>query len=203
MSAIYDSFMESSERACRDAWRGELLSGLEGEVLEIGAGTGINLHYYPRTLSRLVVSEPDAHMRQKLVAKLASEAPANAEVSSAGVDALPFADASFDVVVSTLVLCSVPDLGDALTEIKRVLKPSGKLVFLEHVAADDRPGRLRWQLRVEPVWKRIAGNCHLARRTGLAIRQAGFEIEIEVKESMRKSLPIVRASIRGVARKPG
>jgi SAM-dependent methyltransferase len=206
MSAIYDRFMESSERACRAAWRSELLSKLEGDVLEIGAGTGLNLPYYPATLSRLVLAEPDADMRAKLDAKLArlrGEAVApRVEVSPRGVDDLADDAGSFDVVVSTLVLCSVPDVSRALAAIRRVLRPGGALVYLEHVAADDRPARLRWQQRIEPAWRRVAGNCHLARPTGRLIREAGFEVEHETRESMRKSLAIVRASVRGVARSP-
>ncbi len=200
MSTIYDRFMESSERACRSEWRAALLGGLEGDVLEIGAGTGLNLPHYPRSLSRLVLSEPDPNMRAKLADKLGGTRLDRVELSGAGVDELGVPDASFDVVVSTLVLCSVPDVGRALASIRRVLRPGGALVYLEHVAADDRPERLRWQRRLEPAWRRIAGNCHLARQTGRAIREAGFVVEHEERESMRKSLSIVRASIRGVAR---
>lgn len=203
MSAIYDRFMESSERACRAAWRSDLLSKLEGDVLEIGAGTGLNLPYYPATLSRLVLAEPDPDMRAKLEAKLASTPDARrVEVSARGVDDLPHGTGSFDVVVSTLVLCSVPDVPRALASIRKVLRPGGAFVYLEHVAAEDRPARLRWQKRLEPAWRRVAGNCHLARPTGRLIREAGFEVEHETRESMRKSLAIVRASVRGVARSP-
>ena len=82
-----------------------------------------------------------------------------------------------------------------------MLKPGGRLVFLEHVAADGRPARLKWQQRIEPVWKRLMGNCHLTRRTEAAIAAAGFEIERIQRESIRKALPIVRPSIHGIARK--
>ena len=201
MSAIYDPFMRRSEVACLGAWRRELLGETSGEVLEIGAGTGVNLPYYPSAVSKLVLSEPDPHMRMKLQTRTLSVLGRDATLTGAGVDALPFEDESFDFVVSTLVLCSVPDPARALAEIHRVLRPGGGLVYLEHVASDD-PSRLAWQQRVEPLWKRIAGNCHLTRRTGEALRIAGFEIEQERRESMRKSLPLVRASIRGVARRP-
>jgi SAM-dependent methyltransferase len=201
MSAIYDRFMESSERACRTAWRAELLAGLEGDVLEIGAGTGLNLPHYPRTLSRLVLSEPDPDMRRKLSGKLRAAGVARAELSDATVDELGSSAGTFDAIVSTLVLCSVPDLDRALASIRKLLRPGGAFVYLEHVAATDRPDRLRWQRRLEPAWRRIAGNCHLARDTGRAIRDAGFVVDHETRESMRKSLSIVRASIRGVARR--
>jgi ubiquinone/menaquinone biosynthesis C-methylase UbiE len=104
-------------------------------------------------------------------------------------------------VVSSLVLCSVQDPQAALAQIRRVLKPGGRLVFLEHVAADGKPNRLKWQRRIEPVWKHLMGNCHLTRRTEAAIEAAGFRIERIQRESMRKALPVCRPSIRGIARR--
>lgn len=199
-AAAYDPFMRKSERACLGEWRRDLLAPLAGRVLEIGAGTGANVPRYPSSLERLVLTDPDEHMLKRL-ARSASAAPSKPEIVQASADALPFDDASFDAVVSTLVLCSVPDLDRTLREIRRVLRPGGALVFLEHVAADDAPGRLRWQRRIQPVWRRLAGNCHLTRATGDAIAKAGFTFETLTKESMRKALPIVRPTIRGVARK--
>jgi ubiquinone/menaquinone biosynthesis C-methylase UbiE len=201
MSALYDRFMRPTEEACLVDWRAELLAGLAGEVVEIGAGTGANLAHYPRTVDRLVLTEPDRHMLARLEQRVRREGRA-AEVRQVESGTLPFPDASFDAVVSTLVLCSVADVDATLREVQRVLRPAGKLVFLEHVAAEDRPSRLVWQRRVEPVWKRIAGNCHLTRRTGEAIRAAGFEVERETRESMRKAGVLVRGTIRGIARKP-
>jgi ubiquinone/menaquinone biosynthesis C-methylase UbiE len=200
-AAIYDPFMRRTERACLGEWRRELLAPLEGDVLEIGAGTGANMMWYPRTLERLVLTEMDEHMLRRLEHRRSVALPPRAEIVKASADALPFDDASFDTVVSTLVLCSVPDLDRTLTEVRRVLRPAGALVFLEHVAAEDAPRRLRWQRRMEPVWGHIAGNCHLTRMTGDAIANAGFTLERMTKESMRKALPIVRSTIRGIARK--
>jgi ubiquinone/menaquinone biosynthesis C-methylase UbiE len=100
--------------------------------------------------------------------------------------------------VSTLVLCSVRDVTRCLAEMKRVLRPEGKLVFWEHVAAED-PDRLAWQRRTEPLWRLVAGNCHLCRDTARAIEDAGFRFQRMTKESARKALPIVRPTIRGVA----
>lgn len=201
MAAIYDRFMKSAEEACLDAWRAELLGPVEGRVLEIGAGTGANLRHYAPKLERLVLTEPDRHMLAKLEPRARRERP-NVELREARANALPFEDRSFDVVVSTLVLCSVEDVEGTLREAKRVLAPGGTLVFLEHVAAEENPSRFVWQRRVEPLWKPLAGNCHLTRRTGAAIRSAGFAIEREERESMRKAMPLVRSSIRGSARKP-
>lgn len=198
MAWIYDRFMRASERACVAAWRAELLAPLDGEVLEVGAGTGANLAHYP-PLTRLVVAEPDRYMRAHL-SKRIRESGVRVELSDAGLAALPFPDESFDAVVCTLVLCSVPDPAQALGEMRRVLRPGGRLVFLEHVAAE-RADRLAWQRRIEPLWKRLAGNCHLTRDTAAAIRAAGFTLDGEQRESVRKALPILRPSVRGVARR--
>jgi ubiquinone/menaquinone biosynthesis C-methylase UbiE len=142
-------------------------------------------------------------MRRKLQAKRDATALKHVEISDASLEALPAAKASLDAVVCSLVLCSVPDQQAALKEIQRVLKPGGKLVFLEHVAADGKPNRLKWQGPIEPIWKHVMGNCHLTRRTEAAITAAGFTVERIERESIRKALPIVRPSIRGVARKNG
>ncbi len=193
--------MRGAERACLSEWRAELLGHAAGEVLEIGAGTGANLPYYAPDVTRLVLTEPDEDMLARLRKRLSTGRAPRIEAVAAPVDVLPFADASFDAVVSTLVLCSVPDVTRALAEVRRVLRPGGCLLFLEHVAADDRPARLAWQRRLEPWWRRISGNCHLTRRTGEAIRRAGFTVESEKRESVRKALPIVRPSVRGLARR--
>jgi len=202
MAAVYDRFMRRSEEACLAQWRAELLRDLSGAVLEVGAGTGVTLPHYPKPVARLVLCEPDAHMRRKLKRKGDESALRNIEISDASLDSLPFKAGEFDAVVCSLVLCSVPDQRAALAEIARVLKPGGRLVFLEHVAADARPERLKWQRRIEPVWKHLMGNCHLTRRTEAAIVAAGFKFERIQRESIRKALPIVRPSIRGLARKP-
>jgi len=199
MAAIYDGMMRASEEACLAQWRAELLRELSGAVLEIGAGTGATLSLYPKTVTRLVLCEPDPHMRRKLEAKRGTAA--NVEISGASIQDLSFEENSFDAVVSSLVLCSVEDPPAALAQIRRVLKPGGRLVFLEHVAADGKPNRLKWQRRIEPVWKRLMGNCHLTRRTEAAIEAAGFRIERIQRESMRKALPVCRPSIRGIARR--
>jgi ubiquinone/menaquinone biosynthesis C-methylase UbiE len=194
----YDRLMRASEEACLADWRRELLRDVSGEVLEIGAGTGANLSHYPASLTRLVLAEPDPYMRDRLDRRL-RQSGGLAEISDAPASSLPFPAESFDAVVSTLVLCSVPDPEGALAEIARVLRPGGRLIFLEHVAAEDRPERFKWQRRIEPLWRRVLGNCHITRRTGEAIRAAGFRVEVERRASIRKAAPVARPSIRGIA----
>lgn len=201
-SAFYDRLMQASEEACLRQWRATLLDGLAGDVLEVGAGTGLNLPHYPQTIGRLVLSEPDHHMRHQLAQKVQGEQWQHVEIVNASLHDLPFASNAFNAVVATLVLCSVQSLDRALAEITRVLKPEGRFVFLEHVAAEGRPQRLKWQRRVEPLWKRLAGNCHLTRRTAGAIAASGLSIVQMDRESMRKAWPLVRPTIRGVAVKP-
>jgi ubiquinone/menaquinone biosynthesis C-methylase UbiE len=205
-SFAYDAIMRRSEVACLADHRRELLAGATGDVLEIGAGTGANLTHYPGGLGRLVLSEPEGHMRARLARALALHPPsrsARVEIASASADRLPYDDASFDAVVSTLVLCTVPDLPRALAELSRVLRPGGALLFLEHVAAEDDPATLRWQRLAEPLWRALAGGCHVSRRTGQAIRDAGFVVEREDRSRMRKAVRWVEPLIRGVARKAG
>jgi ubiquinone/menaquinone biosynthesis C-methylase UbiE len=205
MAQAYDRFMRESEVACLGDWRRALLADVDGAVLEVGAGTGRNLEFYPDVaVSRLVLTEPDPHMRGKLRRALrASTFAGRAELRPDPAEALDFDAASFDVVVTTLLLCSVHEQGRALAQIARVLKPGGRFVFLEHVAADTDPERLSWQRRIEPVWKRLAGNCHLTRRTHEVIAGAGFDTSSMVRESMHKALPWVRPTVRGVAVKRG
>jgi ubiquinone/menaquinone biosynthesis C-methylase UbiE len=199
-SALYDRAMRSAEEATLGAWRQELLAGTSGAVLEIGAGTGANVSSYPPAVSRLVLAEPDDHMRARLEARIQGAGVPHVELCAAPAERLPFPDASFDYVVTTLVLCSVHDPTATLAEIRRVLVPNGALVYLEHVAADEKPRRLVWQERVEPLWKRLAGNCHLTRRTSALIRDAGFTIEREERASARKTFVLVRTMVRGTAR---
>ncbi len=199
MAHFYDRVMQRSEAACLSAWRKELLSGIGGSVLDVGAGTGINLPLYPKTVDRVVLSDPDPHMRARLAEKISSTRSIPAEVCDGSLDALPFRDGEFDVVSCMLVMCSVPDPNRAISEIRRVLRPAGRLIFMEHVAADDHTTTLKWQRRLEPLWKRVSGNCHLTRRTEQAILDGGFVIEQIKRESMRESIPITRPTIRGIA----
>lgn len=202
VAAVYDRVMRAAEEACLIQWRHELLRDLEGDVLEVGAGTGAMLAYYPSTITRLVLAEPDRHMRRRLERKHRPSAVPRLEFSDASLDGLPMPDASFDAVVSSFVLCSVRDVDVALSEIFRVLRPGGRLLFLEHVAAHRQSARFVWQRRLEPIWKRVAGNCHLTRDTEEAVRRVGFHLEGIERTSIRKAMPVIRPCIRGTARKP-
>jgi SAM-dependent methyltransferase len=201
-AAIYDPFMEVSEKACLQDWRAALLEDVRGRVLEIGAGTGRSLPYYSDEVTELVLLEPDRHMGARLLPRVPDRLRARTEIVHRPAGDTGLEAASFDVVFSSLVLCSVPDLDVALGEIVRVLKPGGRFIFLEHVADDERPDRLRWQHRLEPAWKFFAGGCHLTRHTDAAIERAGLVIDEIKRESIRKSNPLTRRSIRGVALKP-
>ncbi|HEX7666939.1 MAG TPA: class I SAM-dependent methyltransferase, partial [Polyangiaceae bacterium] len=171
-----------------------------GDVLEVGAGTGINLPFYPRGLTSLTLTEPDPFMRKKADAR-AKELGTDARFVPAPVEELPFPDASFDTVVATLLLCSVPSAEAALASIRRVLKPNGVFLFLEHVAAEDDPGRLVWQKRIEPFWTILAEGCRLTCHTLETIRASGFVVDDPKRESMRKAMPFLRPTVRGVAKK--
>jgi ubiquinone/menaquinone biosynthesis C-methylase UbiE len=172
-AALYDPMAASAERRWMGERRRRLLAGACGAVLEIGGGTGANLPHY-RDVDRVIVAEPDPFMRMRLGQKLA-DARVPVEVSAAGAEALSFPDGSFDTVVSTLVLCTVPGQGPALDEVRRVLRPGGRLLFIEHIRASGSAAR--WQDRLEPVWGRLLGGCHPNRETVVAMEEAGFEIE--------------------------
>lgn len=170
-AALYDRMTAPVEREVWGPRRERLLAGLTGDVLDVGAGTGANLPYLPAA-KQVTAVEPDAAMRRKLTAK-AAQAPVPVTVSDAGAEALPCADASVDAVVFALVLCTVPDPDQALSEARRVLKPGGKLLVLEHVRGT---GKLaRWQDRLVPLWRRVNAGCHPNRDTRAAVERAGFE----------------------------
>lgn len=172
-AALYDLVGASAERRWMGGRRRRLLAGARGAVLEIGGGTGANLAHY-HDVDRVTIAEPDPFMRNKIGPKL-EDARVPVEVAAAGAEALPFPDGSFDTVVSTLVLCTVPDQEAALDEVRRVLRPGGRLLFIEHVRATGSAAR--WQDRLEPLWRRLLGGCHPNRDTVAAIEEAGFEIE--------------------------
>jgi ubiquinone/menaquinone biosynthesis C-methylase UbiE len=183
--------------------RRELLASASGRVLELGAGTGHNLEHYTDAVTELIMTEPDPHMARRLRERLAKD-PGAAEAASvveAPAEDLPFDDGAFDVVVATLVLCTVEDQARALAEARRVLVEGGRLLYIEHVRST-RPGLGRWQDRLERPWGFFAAGCHPNRPTDQALADAGFWIDSLEREKLPKAPPIVRPLIRGVARRP-
>jgi SAM-dependent methyltransferase len=156
------------------AHRAEVLGGLTGSVVEIGCGPGSMFGHYPASVAKVLAVEPDDYLRG-LAQQAAVSAPVPVTVVGGSADALPALDGSFDAVVCSLVLCSVPDLLTALAEIRRVLRPGGELRFYEHVrSASLLVGWL--EDAVTPLWKVTAGGCHPNRDTVAAIGDAGFEV---------------------------
>ncbi|WP_211333557.1 class I SAM-dependent methyltransferase [Sinobacterium caligoides] len=193
--------MKPTEQACLIEWRADLLKGVDGKVLEIGAGTGASLALYPNNSSlELYLAEPDHNMRSQLAEKVNASNLSNVAILACPSEAIESEDNFYDHVFVSLVCCSVNDVEASLQEIKRVMKPGGRFIFLEHVAAEEGTKRRKWQGRVNFLWRKLAGNCHLNRETEKHIKQAGFIITEIKRESMRKSMPLVRPTIRGIAR---
>ena len=165
-------------------------------VLEVGCGTGINFTYYPNS-AQVVAIEPDPHMLRRARACLKTIESKNIEVINAGAESLPFGDEEFDAVLVTLVLCTIPNERKALQECKRVLRPGGKLYFLEHVQAHSSTWQ-KIQNFVNPLWNKLAGGCNLNRDSLSLIKSAGFEIEVQ--KSKKRCAPWL-PFIYGVARK--
>ncbi len=199
-SAIYDrAFAATEEAGLREMRRG-LVPEARGRVLELGAGTGANTELYPESVEELVLAEPDPFMARKLRAKLAESGRA-ASVSEAPAERLPFDDASFDTAVVTLVLCTVPDPKAALAEVARVLKPGGRLLFLEHVRSTE-PGLARWQDRLEKPWRFLGDGCHCNRDTIATIAASALEVTDVQRDKLPKAPPIVEPLVRGSAALP-
>jgi ubiquinone/menaquinone biosynthesis C-methylase UbiE len=162
-----------------DPLRSRVCEGLEGDVVELGFGSGLNVPFYPATVTRVSAVEP-ADVGWKLADKRLRGT--SVPVERAGLDgqSLPLADNSYDAALSTWTLCTIPDVAAALAEVRRVLKPGGTLHFLEHGLAPDESVR-RWQHRLEPLQKRMFGGCHLTRPIAGLLTSAGFEItELDV-----------------------
>ena len=199
IALFYDSFMAKTEKACLTKWRKSLIKHVHGDVLKIGAGTGANLQFYPKDGTRLTLSEPNKTMRKQLVEKVKNDGLDYIKVTHDSIENIDANDNSFDYVVSSLVCCSVPNLKLTLKKIRRILKPNVHFIFLEHVAAEKGTRRRTGQNGLTPVWRKIAGNCHLNRDIELSISQAGFILKKIKRESMQKALPIIRPTIQGIA----
>jgi ubiquinone/menaquinone biosynthesis C-methylase UbiE len=195
-AALYDRGLKATEKGGLRQMRRELLSQASGRTIDLGAGTGVNLDLFPEAVSELVMAEPDPHMVKQLRAKAADRG--GVEISGASAQELPFADDSFDTAVFTLVLCTVPDPAAALRETARVLKPGGKLLFIEHVRAGEA-GLVGWQDRLEKPWRFLADGCHCNRDTVAMIEASPLSLERVEQGQLPKAPPIVRPLVSGTA----
>ncbi len=183
--------------------RAELLAGLAGRVVEIGAGNGMNFAHYPPGVDEVVAIEPEPYLRAK-AQHAARKASVRVSVRDGLAAPLPVETAGFDAAVGCLVFCTVPDVAAAVAELRRVLKPGGELRFMEHVRADV-PGKARVQewLDRSGVWPCMGGGCHCGRDTVAAISAAGFEVKQVRRFTLGPSWLITNPHVRGVARAPG
>ncbi len=200
-AALYDRLMVEPQQAGLAEKRRRLLARATGRTLEVGAGTGLNLEHYTGAVTELALVEPGPHMAARLRERLATAPGPAPEVLRAPAERLPFADATFDTVVVTLVLCTVDDPTAALAELARVLTPGGRLLFLEHVRADDADAARR-QDRFAPVWTFCADGCHPNRDTLAAIHTSPLTVEEVAHERLPKAPVIVRPLIVGSATRP-
>lgn len=172
---IYQRVAAAAELAGAAEHRARMLADLSGIVVEVGAGNGINFSHYPASVTEVIAVEPEAYLRAH-AEQTARKAPVEIRITDGTASQLPLPDACVDAGVASLVLCSVTDQAAALAELHRVIRGGGELRFYEHVAARD-PRWARRQRRVDPIWTRLAGGCHLTRDTEHAIREAGFVID--------------------------
>jgi ubiquinone/menaquinone biosynthesis C-methylase UbiE len=184
--------------------RREVLRHAQGRVLELGVGTGSSLGFYPAAVTDLVGIDPFQSMVARARAsaeRLADERgglPYRLHLHRADARALPYADESFDVVVAFLTLCTVPRAERAAREMRRVLRPDGSLLVLEHVRARDGRPLARWQDRLDPLWTRVAGGCHLNRDTAGVLAEAGFDVAPLERYRDQRYFPPTAPRIRGV-----
>jgi len=196
--AIYDFITRTCDRGGFGTMRHELVRDALGATIEIGAGTGGNLAHYPPDLERLVLVEPDRRMLRRLRARAGAMRP-DADVVEASADRLPFPDESFDTAVVTFVLCTVPDPATALAEIRRVLRPGGRLLLAEHVRSDD-PKLARRQDRQRRFYNLVVAGCNPNRDTLTTVQAAGFTVDEIRSGEIPKAPAVERPLIIGAAR---
>lgn len=200
-ASIYDRMMARAERSFMRAVREEIAGGARGRVLEVGAGTGANFSYYNEHAQEIIATEPDPYMLQR-ARRRAEEVGRSIDLRRAPAEELPFENDSFDTVVSTLVMCTVGDPLRALSEVRRVLKPSGELRLFEHVRYENAFGAF-WQDLVTPAWRWFVAGCHPNRDTATIVREAGFEFERLEPMKLQPPVPpfiFARPHIKGIAR---
>lgn len=198
---VYDRLTGPMEKQIGEH-RDVLLTGLSGRVVEIGAGNGMNFRHYPATVEEVVAVEPERYLRAK-AEQAAQHAPTRVTVLDATADPLPFGDGEFDAAVASLVLCTVPDPGRALAELRRVLKPGGELRFIEHVRSPNpRKAGIQRRLDSTGIWPRISGGCNCSRDTLTAITTAGFEIDRVRDLTIPPAWSHTNPCILGTARAP-
>ena len=157
------------------AYRARIIPAAEGRVLEIGIGSGLNLPFYSRNVARVIGLEPSPRLLA-MARRVERTGNGPVEFIEGSAEAIPLQDASVDTVVTTWTLCSIPDALRALRDMRRVLRPGGRLLFVEHGLAPD-PNVIWWQDRLTPAWKRLGGGCHLNRAIGTLIEGAGFQFD--------------------------
>lgn len=199
---LYMRTTSSRKSHGEDEHRRQMLAGLTGRVIEVGAGNGLNFPHYPEDVEKVTAVEPEALLR-KAATQAAAAAPVSVDVVDGVAGRLPVEGESFDAGVASLVLCSVPDQGRALAELYRVIRSGGELRFYEHVVAREPRGRRLQRFADATFWPHVAGGCHLSRDTGTAIEQAGFQVEDKKRFRFSPGPPIPAIPhILGVARRP-
>jgi SAM-dependent methyltransferase len=196
-AAVYEPLMQATEKGGNAERRAALLARARGTVVELGAGTGLNLPHYPEDVE-LVLTEPERPMARRLLERF-EQSGRRGRVLQAPAERIPLPDGSADTVVSTLVLCTVHDLDATLGEIRRLLRPGGRLLFIEHVAAEPGTRLRRWQDRLERPWRRLAHGCTTNRDTERALRDAGFALE-EIRHGQMEAELLLRPLTWGTAR---
>ena len=199
-AAIYDPAMVIIERTLLRPHRNYLVDDLRGAILDVGAGTGAMFPYFATVgngSTAFYAIEPDSYMRRRAREK-AHELCLDIDIRSAAAESLPYADDSFDVVIASMVFCTIPDVETSLSEVARVLRPGGEFRFFEHVLDDG--WRARVQSLIAPLWKRVAGGCHLTRQTA-SVFAADRSFDIVEIDRMNLGTTPIRPFVRGRLRK--
>ncbi len=200
---FYPRLVQRAEDAGQRETRRDLVSHARGRTLELGAGSGLNVDHYTDAVTELILTEPSPHMLAHLRQALREHPPKaqSWKLVQTGAEELPFEDQSFDTVVCTYVLCTVPDPERAVAEVARVLRPDGVMLFLEHVHAGEGTMLGRVQDLVELPHRYIAAGCHPNRRTGELLEASPLQVERLERGNQPASLPTVRPTIMGAARR--